>query len=88
MSSGRRRFTESCLFELTVQFRRFVRLVGSSSGVARWTVPDAFAELLLPGWYLPDLSQPQVELDSFDIVEGFTLEAEPPGDPERRLPGL
>jgi hypothetical protein len=28
----------------------------------------------LPGWYLPQLCQRRVELDSFDIVEGFSLE--------------
>jgi hypothetical protein len=27
-----------------------------------------------PGWYLPEVSQRRVELDSFDIIEGFTLE--------------
>jgi hypothetical protein len=27
-----------------------------------------------PGWYLPEVSQRRAELDSFDIIEGFTLE--------------
>src|SRR5215468_7952730 len=29
------------------------------------------------GWYLPDLAQAQVELDSFDIVEGLVIKEGP-----------
>jgi hypothetical protein len=33
-----------------------------------------------PGWYLPDVAQGQVELESFDIVEGLVIQGDPQVD--------